>query len=71
LLIRDRRRARLVFAKRPDREELIADAISVAWELVQTAPPEATPQSIASSGPPPPPSGTCPPWTAVWCWTAG
>jgi hypothetical protein len=42
-----RRRARLVFAKRRDRAELIADTISVAWEMVQTAPPEATPQSIA------------------------
>lgn len=42
-----RRRAMLVFARRPDREELIADTISSAWELVQTAPPQATPQSIA------------------------
>jgi DNA-directed RNA polymerase sigma subunit (sigma70/sigma32) len=42
-----RRRAQLIFAKRHDRAELIADTISVAWELVQTAPPDATPQSIA------------------------
>lgn len=42
-----RRRARLMFAKRPDREELINDTISTAWELLQTAPPTATPQSIA------------------------
>jgi DNA-directed RNA polymerase sigma subunit (sigma70/sigma32) len=42
-----RRRAKLVFAKRRDQAELIADAVSVAWEMVQTAPPEATPQSVA------------------------
>ena len=41
------RRARLMFAKRPNRAELIADTISVAWELLQTAPPTATPQSLA------------------------
>jgi DNA-directed RNA polymerase sigma subunit (sigma70/sigma32) len=46
-LVAARRRARLVFAKRHDRAELIADAVSVAWELVQTAPPQATPQSVA------------------------
>lgn len=40
-------RAKLVFARRADREELIADTISAAWELLQTAPPSATPQSIA------------------------
>jgi DNA-directed RNA polymerase sigma subunit (sigma70/sigma32) len=42
-----RRRAQLVFAKQRDRAELINDTISVAWEMVQTSPPEATPQSIA------------------------
>jgi hypothetical protein len=42
-----RRRAMLVFARQRDRAELIADTVSTAWELVQTAPPEATPQSIA------------------------
>lgn len=42
-----RRRANLVFARQRDRADLIADTVSTAWELVQTAPPEATPQSIA------------------------
>lgn len=41
------RRARLVFADWPNREELIADAVSTAWELLLTAPPVATPSSIA------------------------
>src|SRR4051812_15719701 len=46
-LVAARRRARMVFARRSDRAELIADTISTAWKMVQTAPPEATPRSIA------------------------
>jgi hypothetical protein len=42
-----RRRARLAFAEWPNREELIEDAVSTAWELLRTAPAAATPASIA------------------------
>jgi len=35
------------FRYRADREELILDTISQGWELLQTAPPTATPKSIA------------------------
>ncbi len=42
-----RRRARLAFADWPNREELVADAVSTAWELLLTAPPAATPSTVA------------------------
>lgn len=35
------------FAKRPDRDEWVCDAIRISWEFAQTAGPNAVPQSIA------------------------
>jgi DNA-directed RNA polymerase specialized sigma24 family protein len=42
-----RRWARLVFAGRHDREELTDDAVSTAWELLQSSPPTVMPSTIA------------------------
>lgn len=42
-----KRRARQVFAKHPNRQELIDDTLSVAWELLQTASEAATPKTLA------------------------
>lgn len=42
-----RTRGRKVFAKRADRAELIADAISLAWESLLTLPPDVPAKSIA------------------------
>ena len=39
--------ARRWFRKDPQRDEKVADAISVAWEMFQTAKPAATPGSLA------------------------
>lgn len=39
--------ARRRFRKHPDREELTADAVSMAWELFQTASDRATPLTVA------------------------
>ena len=41
------RLARATFVRRPDRETMILDAVSVAWEFAQAASPEATPKSLA------------------------
>jgi hypothetical protein len=41
------RYARRAFRRYSRREEWIADAISVAWEFFQTAPPAATPNTLA------------------------
>lgn len=35
------------FRQRHNRRELVCDTLSVCWELMQTAPPEATPRTIA------------------------
>src|ERR1700752_2896322 len=42
-----RRWPRLTFADRPNRDELTDDAVSTAWELLQTAPPAVLPSTIA------------------------
>lgn len=42
-----RKRAKRIFANRADQEELIADAISLAWEFSLTAPDDATVASLA------------------------
>lgn len=41
------RYARRQFRHYPRREEMVADAVSVAWEFFQTAPPAATARSLA------------------------
>lgn len=40
-------RASRKFRRRSDCEELVADARSKAWEIAQTAPPDATPGTVA------------------------
>jgi DNA-binding NarL/FixJ family response regulator len=40
-------RAKLVFQGKPDADEHVSDAISVAWQALLNAPQAATPQSIA------------------------
>lgn len=44
---RTRRVARFIFRKRPNRAELIEDAVSEAWRFAMKAPPAATSVSIA------------------------
>lgn len=41
------RYARRVFREHPQRDEMVADAVSVAWQFFQTAPPAATPGTLA------------------------
>lgn len=41
------RRAKMVFRGWKDAPELVADSVSVAWELARTTPSETTPQSLA------------------------
>lgn len=45
-LQKTRKRAGQVFRNFPDREDRIADAVSIAWEFARTAGPDATPGTI-------------------------